>query len=193
MVARLMRESGARLIMQKYKEDLIAGVYLAAKAAFTQLFSNHRENYYYCSLITTDEARCPAIVAWSYEALNRIKLAENLDDDDLLDYKWSYADSPYYAYAHHCFDGVRKQFESKSLIDENASDEVIESKIKLRMESMEIAMRMLDEDGLFGEGKVREGIVINVEIMPPDHTNTERAMRLNPSEALKEWLSEAAE
>ena len=39
----------------------------------------------------------------------------------------------------------------------------------------------------------RLGIVINVEVMPPDYTNTERALRLNPRQALDAWLAEAAE
>lgn len=45
----------------------------------------------------------------------------------------------------------------------------------------------------FGEGDTRNNIVINVELMLPDYNNTLRAMRLNPSEALSDWLSEAAE
>jgi hypothetical protein len=35
--------------------------------------------------------------------------------------------------------------------------------------------------------------MINVEVMPPDSSNTVRAIRLNPPEAVKEWLKEAAE
>jgi len=35
--------------------------------------------------------------------------------------------------------------------------------------------------------------VVNVEVMPPDATNVERAIRLNPPAALADWLSEAAE
>ena len=29
--------------------------------------------------------------------------------------------------------------------------------------------------------------------MPPEYANTERVLRLNPKETLKEWLEEAAE
>ena len=35
--------------------------------------------------------------------------------------------------------------------------------------------------------------MINVEVVPPDHTNTERAIRLNPPEAITQWLADAAE
>ena len=54
-------------------------------------------------------------------------------------------------------------------------------------------MHNLDMNGMFGQGEQRLGIVINAEFMPPDFTNTERALRLNPKEALEEWLEEIAE
>ena len=62
-----------------------------------------------------------------------------------------------------------------------------------RMSAMEEAMARLDRAGLFGIGAQRASIMINVEVMPPDHTNAERAMRLNPPEALTVWLKEVAE
>lgn len=65
--------------------------------------------------------------------------------------------------------------------------------IQIRINSMERVMHNLDEKGIFGHGKQRLGIVINAEFMPPDYTNTERALRLNPQEALVEWLEEIAE
>jgi hypothetical protein len=58
---------------------------------------------------------------------------------------------------------------------------------------MEAALSEADAAGTFGSGIEREQIVINVEVMPPDHSNTERAIRLNPPAALTEWLVEAAE
>ena len=54
-------------------------------------------------------------------------------------------------------------------------------------------MHNLDNEGIFGTGEKRLGIVINAEFMPPDYTNTERALRLNPKEAIQEWLDEIAE
>ncbi len=45
---------------------------------------------------------------------------------------------------------------------------------------MEKAMVRLDATSIFGKGNERESIYINVEVIPPDHTNTERAKRLNP-------------
>lgn len=68
-----------------------------------------------------------------------------------------------------------------------------DKEIQLRINSMERVMRNLDMNGMFGNGEERLGIVINAEFMPPDYTNTERALRLNPREALNEWLEEMAE
>jgi len=35
--------------------------------------------------------------------------------------------------------------------------------------------------------------VVAAEVMSPEYTNTERVLRLNSRETLKEWLEEAAE
>ncbi|WP_416638899.1 DUF4303 domain-containing protein [Pseudomonas sp. OHS18] len=51
----------------------------------------------------------------------------------------------------------------------------------------------LDEHGVFGSGQARERLAINLEVMPPDRTNTERALRLSPPPALTQWLAEPAE
>lgn len=45
-------------------------------------------------------------------------------------------------------------------------------------------MHRLDSSGLFGHGEKRLAMIINAEFMPPDYTNTQRALRLNPPEAL---------
>ena len=60
---------------------------------------------------------------------------------------------------------------------------------------MEDVMLVLDNDGLFGVGKRRNEIFVNAEVIPPDYSNTERAIRLNRSAStvLKEWLEGAGE
>jgi hypothetical protein len=58
------------------------------------------------------------------------------------------------------------------------------------MQAMENAMIRLDREGAFGTGEARNKMVVLVEVMPPDWTNTERAKRMNPPEALIEWLAE---
>jgi hypothetical protein len=64
---------------------------------------------------------------------------------------------------------------------------------ELRLRAMERALARLDAEGVFGTGARRHRLVINAEVMPPDFTNTERALRLNPEESLKDWLAECAE
>lgn len=53
----------------------------------------------------------------------------------------------------------------------------------------------LDASGLFGTGKERECVVINVEQAPPDYDGAEynRALRLNPSSALLSEYLETCE
>ena len=54
-------------------------------------------------------------------------------------------------------------------------------------------MSTLDEQGVFGMGARRKCMLINAEVMPPDYTNTLRALRLNEKDDIKVWLQEAAE
>ena len=64
---------------------------------------------------------------------------------------------------------------------------------EFRMDSMEKVMAKLDREGIFGSGERRKRIVVAAEVMPPEAENTERVLRLNARENIKEWLEEAAE
>lgn len=134
---------------------------------------------------------CPIITAWSEEALERMAQGKADIEEEKYYLKWSYDESPYFAYGEEYFENVKKTFteRERKINTEKEKDEEIE----LRINSMEKVMHNLDEEGLFGTGKQRLKIVINAEVMPPDFTNTERALRLNPKEALSEWLVEMAE
>ena len=56
-------------------------------------------------------------------------------------------------------------------------------------------MKRLDQEGIFQLNQERDEVVVLVEVMPPDYTNTERAYRMNyaNSKIFSEWLEEVAE
>ena len=56
-------------------------------------------------------------------------------------------------------------------------------------------MSLLDKEGLFEITQNRDEVVVLVETMPPDYTNTQRAYRMNSrdSQIFKEWIIEAAQ
>ncbi len=172
-------------------EALVIIIQEATQKALNQLFQAHNEKFYYCSLITTGEGLCPIISAWSEEALERV--ANEADNVEEAKYylKWSYDESPYFAYGEEYFQGVNKLFLER--MNKLKTDKEKDREIRLRINSMERVMHNLDMDGMFGCGDKRLGIVINAEFMPPDFTNTERVLRLNPKEALNQWLEEIAE
>ena len=172
-------------------EDLVNLIQNAAKKAIGKLFNETREHFYYCSLITTGEGLCPIITAWSEEALEREANASNDVEEAKYYLKWSYDESPYFAYGEEFFNDVKDAFIVRTKQINNDVENARE--IALRINSMEQALHNLDKEGLFGFGEQRLRIVINAEFMPPDYTNTERALRLNPREALNEWLEEIAE
>ena len=59
----------------------------------------------------------------------------------------------------------------------------------IRLAAMVYAMKKLDETGIFALNQVREQVYINVELMPPDDTDVERALSFNNPDNIKEWLS----
>lgn len=173
--------------------ELADAIESAARKAITKLFNDHPgHHYYYLSLITVGEAFAPNLAAWSVEALEEAVKCYVDKEDARFGLKWSYADSPGFCYGEEFFDVVKKLFAMRPGI-ESLHGAAWESEYELRLRAMETAMRNLDEQGLFGVGEQRLKIVINVEVMPPDFTNTLRAMRLNPPEAIRDWLAEAAE
>lgn len=160
------------------KNDLADAIYEATQATYAALVQEFPENFYYFALITTSEAHSPFVTAWSYEALAKV-------DQEV---KWSYADSPYCLYKQELFADVNALFALRSSCVADAENE-----FNLRISAMEMALQKLDQENVFGRDDERNKIVINVEVVPPDASNTERAKRLNPPEALAEWLKEAAE
>jgi len=115
------------------------------------------------------------------EALERFVNENAIPQEEIPYYKYSFADSPYYAFGYEeYFQQVKQLFEQRnSLIDYN-NEEQWNEEYDLRLAAMVYAMKKLDP---------REQVYINVELMPPDDTDIERALSLNNSEDIKEWLS----
>lgn len=127
----------------------------------------------------------PYISAWSYEALEKSIIERQISDEEKSWWKWDSADSPYVHYGYDEFFGEVSEFLDKRA-DGLSDDELYGIEWVVRIDSMEEAMKRLDGSGLFGTGKERECVVINVEQAPPDGDGSEynRALRLNPSSAL---------
>lgn len=176
--------------MNKEIEILIAAITKAARMAFQKLFSNG-EHFYYCALLTTGEGFAPIISAWSWEALARVTQLNS--ETYAQSIKWSYADSPYYAFGYdEYFSDVKQLFEHRANID-SLNDEDWGKEFDVRLTAMVKAMSILDKEGLFAQNQSRRSILINVELMPPDASNVQRALELNNSEDIEEYLQEAAE
>lgn len=184
---------------QDEKDEVFVNVLKeATRKAFIDLFNEHPdEHFYYCTLVMMDAQGCPIVSAMSYEALEKVlqeyKEKYGRDPKDTRKtLKWSFADSPYCVYGEEYFTDVQKMVEQKDMeVDMGAADYFEE--YEFRMDAMEKVMADLDKEGIFGSGEIRKHIVIAAEVMPPEYANTERVLRLNPKETLKEWLEEAAE
>ena len=179
--------------LQTADKDLTEKITSAARSSFQRLFEEFDEDFYYCALITCGMALRPAVVAWSHQSLEREVQWDPDPDEARLELKWSYADSPYFTFADELFDEVEAAFLSRPQLTTNMSRDQWNEEIDVRMNSMVLAMKHLDQEGLFGSGEERFGVYVGVEVMPPDYTNTKRAWQLNPPEAIEAWLREAAE
>lgn len=175
------------------ESELALAIEAAANEAFTTLFRRCQEHFYYCSLVTTGEAQPPVVAAWSEEALITAAASANGPANDQRLLRWSSADSPYFDFGHEYFSNVRRLFAARPKMTVQLSDCEWVSEFETRVAAMESAMSRLDGRGVFGTGLKRLNTVVMVEVVPPDHTNTERALRLNPAKALVRWLEEAAE
>jgi hypothetical protein len=165
-------------------QDIEDAIYESAQDAWTALRAQHADqHFYYFSLITCGEALAPFVSAWSRESVVIVAEKESVPVDYL---KWSYAESPFCFFAEERFEKVRELFRLRPEPDDAAE-------VDLRMAAMEGALSRLNREGAFGIGQTRNEIVVLVEVMPPDFTNAQRARRLNPAEALADWLAEAAE
>lgn len=179
-------------------ETLAIEIAAAARKSFRALFENG-EHYYYCTLNTTGEGHAPSISAWSWEALEMESTRQGDESDtpgstiaELI--KWSYADSPYCCFGDENFDHVKQRFAERPFIADLENDEG-NREFDLRLKAMELAMKMLDDEGVFAMNQLRESVCVLVEVMPPDEVNTKIALRLNraKSPVMQAWLTEAAE
>ncbi len=179
--------------------ELVEVLEAATRKVFQKLKEKHNEKFYYFSLIVSEATTCPYPVAWSEEALERAVLEdieEDAEDEDINqvreNLKWSFGDSPYYAYCQEFFKPVEDVIYKKRghLMDTSVDLEEFEKEFQLRLNSMERVMANLDKEGLFGVGEERLGVFINAEIMPPENINKEFAVGLNPPQPLQAWLDD---
>jgi hypothetical protein len=177
--------------MQITNDMLSSEISKATKKAFLELFKNG-EKYYYCVLVTTGEAHSPFVSAWSQEALKRE--ADKLDSrEDAKFIKWSYADSPYMCFGEEYFKKVDELFNQLPVMDYFLDEKEWMKRYNFRLNAMELALKQVADEGIFALNQPREDVYLNVEVTPPDRTNTERAMRLNKAENIKVWLDEMSE
>lgn len=158
----------------------------ASRNGFEALFKEHKEEFYYCTLILSEGAT-PFISAFSKEALNEA-VKKNNGKYSAEELKWSYADSPYCGYGFdEYFKEIDKLFNERM---DNVSDEDYDNEIEYWLSLMEKVMKTLDKEKVFGEGQIRRDMIINAEIMPPDDSNAQRAEQLNTKTAYKKWYKE---
>ena len=175
----------------EFKQEYYNKLYTACKNTFEELFNNNKETFYYCTLTITGDGLTPVISAWSYEALDR---QCNGNQDEIHDIKWSYADSPYYAFGYEKFEEVTQLLaERREILKTTKID--WECEVEMYLDVMQNTMEMLDNEGVFSVNQKRNEVLVATEIMPPDGSCTIRVKKLNNNGTaiFQEWLQEIAE
>ena len=144
----------------KSKNEIIEVLYEAVEKSFLSLFTDHGdEHFYYCTIVMT-EAGTPCISAQSYESLDKYIKENGMSDEDKADCKWSWADSPYFAYGYDEYFNKVEELFKKRFADAKSDNCQYENTYKTWLEAMKTVMKMLDQKGILGKGKNRDKIFI---------------------------------
>ena len=174
-------------------EKLVATIEEATSQAAIDLFNSTNETFYFfVSAQKIIKIHFVSIVG-TYEALKKQSIAQNWDAYDIADFKWSSIDSPYLEFGSQYFHQVNQAFLDRIDIHSLKTEVEYEKEFNFRINVMEEALHRCDMKGIFSLNQARSEIMINVEVLPPDYTNTIRAKKLNPIESIQIWLQEAAE
>ncbi|QGM00468.1 DUF4303 domain-containing protein [Stenotrophomonas maltophilia] len=173
-------------------QDMLRDALISAIRTAVAELKETDEHFYYVALMTTGEALAPVLCAWSSEALQRTADAP-FPLEASSDLKWSCIDAPYFDVGREALDPVHALFAARPAMNPFMPEADWMEEYAIRLGAMEEALHALDTEGFFGTGFARETVLINVEVIPPDHSNILRARRLNPRAALARWLSEVAD
>jgi len=105
-------------------------------------------------------------------------------------YKWNFADSPYYPFGEEYFKPVQTLLDTYPSILNMEDEDEIEREFELRVSAMVQAMQKLDQEGIFSINQPREQVYINVECIPNDNSDVDRALLLNEAKNIQEWLKD---
>jgi len=128
----------------------------------------------------TEEARTEALSQLIYKCAK----------EAFLEYKWNFADSPYYAFGEEYFKPVQSLLDTYPSIFEMEDEDEIEREFELRVSAMVQAMQKMDQEGIFSINQPREQVYINVECIPNDNSDVDRALLLNEAKNIQEWLKD---
>ena len=155
---------------------LTAAISVATRRAVEQVRAEHPGPFCAFALVTTGEALRPYLTV-------------TLDGPE----RWDLADSPLAIVGDEHLAAVEPLYAERGDVADR-TPEAAEREYGLRLASMEAALRLLDDDGLFGTGQARERVLLLVATMPPDESDAGFARRLNPpGPLLTAWLEEASE
>ncbi|MFD0853688.1 DUF4303 domain-containing protein, partial [Actinomadura adrarensis] len=167
-------------------EELVAAITEAARAAFTQAREEHPDDTFYCFALFTDglaayiHSTCMSEeglveVAGEYAARSGTSL-----EQEAMELRWMPADSPYHLLGEEQFDHVQELLDRRGDLYGMDDEDAVCAESDARFEACFRALSRLDEEGFFGIGTDRAGVIVNVlQGDQSDRSILENARRLN--------------
>ena len=161
------------------RDELSQVIERAARTYFEGLFEKVSvDDFYACVLMTTADPVWAYPSACCWEGLR-------VGSPELM---WDPLGSRYCEPSAPCFQPVREAFLHRPELDV-WDDKAWDDEVDLRLDAMVLALRRLDDAGLFGTGPSRERRLITVELVPPEEINVTLAEALNSARTL-EWAQQ---
>ena len=167
-------------------DSLTGALATAARAAFEQLRAENPDERFYCyALYTTGEYRWISPLVCGENALRNVATSydENDIENQMLELRWSPADSPYMEMGLEHFDPVEALLAALPHIYDLSPVE-FRDRVDRVHACCTAALQRLDADGFFGAGAERDAVIVN--ILQGDQSNRSRldnAKVLNPPAA----------
>lgn len=161
----------------------------ASEKGFNQLFKEHNEHFYYCSIVMMDVAT-PCITAMSDEIYDRL-LRDNAEHnhstvENKIYYRWAYAESPYLGFGYDKFFKDVNDFFCKD-VSYDLPDDKFEERVADWLIAMREVMKTLKDNGIF-KNIGNENIFLFAEQQPPEKdVNIDNARYLNEDNMFELW------
>lgn len=164
----------------------------AARVTYRALLAAHPDEHFYAFALYTDSGAMTVVpAANTEEGLKRVREQMEIgDDEDAPEFTWATGEWAYEAAESDSFDPLCKKL-ADNVLGPKFDEAKFAAYFKELQRDMIEALRLLDEEGLFGKGEERDKITLFVTISDDDEAvplENESAKVLNPATVFDRFI-----